>query len=424
MNPTPNNEEQNMTTLASVASTLPRSELDEAFVTVERLRHSFTKEIIELHVGEPFFRPPETVAHALSEAVLHRSMSYTPVEGLPELRAALAAKVAAVRGGTVDASHVFITPGSCQGLAALMQALSSPGGEVLMPDLYWPNHLQQVLLAGLRPRFYRVHDGKVSVDRILELANDKTNLVLVNSPANPSGMIWPEPVVRDLVEAARSGGWQIVSDEAYEDFVYDGRHFSPAACEIDQPAEDRVVTTVHTFSKAYAMTGYRVGYVVTATSAVARALRVVQEANLIAMSTPVQYAAAQALTEKCFVANNRQTLLEARDKVLPALVDAELMPTLPAGGWYAVLDVSSTGLSATDFVQGLLEETGVALVRGTGFAQIPETDEHGRIIKMTSSPWAQSLVRMAFCVDPEVLARGVEKIVAYAARGSLLKCSI
>ena len=408
-----------MPTLPSVASTLPRSELDQTFVTVESLRQNSSKEIIELHVGEPFFRPPAAVAQALSEAVFHRSMSYTPVEGLPELRAALAARVAAARGGTVDVSHVFVTPGSCQGLAALMQALCSPGGEVLMPDLYWPNHLQQVLLAGLRPRFYRVHDGKVSVDRVLEAANDKTSIVLMNSPANPSGMVWPEPVVRDLVSVAQSRGWQIVSDEAYEDFVYDGKHFSPAACETDQPAEDRVVTTVHTFSKAYAMTGYRVGYVVTATPAVARALRIVQEANLIAMSTPAQYAAAHALTEMSFVASNRQTLLETRNKVLPALVNAGLMSTLPAGGWYAVLDVSSTGLSATDFTQGILEATGVALVRGTGFACLPEIDEYGRIIEMTSPPWAQSLVRMAFCVDPEVLTQGVEKIVTYATRGNL-----
>jgi len=400
----------------SVASTIPTSELDEAFVTVERLRQTSEREILALHVGEPFFRPPATVAEALSEAVLNRGMSYTPVEGLPELRAGLATRVSGTRGDPVDPFRVFVTPGSCQGLAALMQALASPGAEILMPDLYWPNHLQQVLLAGLRPRFYRVHDGTVDVDRILAAVSDDTRVILVNSPANPSGMVWPAEVLRDLVEIARTKGWQVISDEAYEDFVYDGEHFSAASCEAAHPVEERVVTTVHTFSKSFAMTGYRVGYVVAATPAVARALRVVQEANLIAMSTPVQYAAMQALREDGFVAASRRCLLDARDEVLPALVDGGLMPTLPAGGWYAVLDVGRTGLSAGEFTHRLLEETSVAVVRGSGFARVPSTDTFGRVTGMTPSPWAETLVRLAFCVDRGTLAEGVDRIVEFSAR--------
>lgn len=400
----------------SVASTIPTSELDEAFVRVERLRQASEREVLALHVGEPFFRPPSSVAEALSEAVLHREMSYTPVEGLPDLRAGLAAKVSAARGDTVDPNRVFVTPGSCQGLSALMQALASPGAEILMPDLYWPNHLQQVLLAGLRPRLYHVHDGMVDIDRILAAATDKTRVILVNSPANPSGMVWSEGVLRDLVEIARTRGWQIVSDEAYEDFVYDGQHFSASSCEAGRPAQERVVTTVHTFSKSFAMTGYRVGYVVAATPEVARALRVVQEANLIAMSTPVQYAAIQALREDGFVAANRAALLEARDEVLPALVGAGLMPALPAGGWYAVMDVGRTGLSDAEFTRRLLDETGVAVVSGSGFARVPATDTHGRVTGMTPSPWAQTLVRLAFCVERGTLAEGVDRIVEFSAR--------
>jgi aspartate aminotransferase len=405
-----------MNSLTSIASTIPTSELDEAFTMVETLRRTSNRKILALHVGEPFFRPPASVAQALSEAVQNHSMSYTPVEGLPELRAEIATRVSGARENTVDPSQVFVTPGSCQGLAALMQALASPGAEILMPDLYWPNHLQQVLLAGLRPRFYQVHDGTVDVDRILAAATENTRVVLVNSPANPSGMVWPAKVLRELAEIARTKGWQIISDEAYEDFVYDGAHFSAASCETALPVEERVVTTVHTFSKSYALTGYRVGYVVASTPTVARALRVVQEANLIAMSTPVQYAAKQALREDGFVAANRQALLEARDEVLPALVNSGLMHSLPAGGWYAVLDVGRTQLSAGEFTHRLLEETGVAVVRGSGFARVPSTDTFGRVTGMKPSAWAQTLVRVAFCVDRGTLAEGVERIVEFSAR--------
>lgn len=400
----------------SVAATIPTSELDEAFVEVERLRRETSRDIIALHVGEPFFRPPASVALALSYAVQNRSMSYTPVEGLPQMRAALAQKVSAARGGTVDPSHVFVTPGSVQGLAALMQALSSPEAEILVPDLYWPNHVQQILLAGLRPRFYPLHDGIVDVDRIVASASPATRIVLINSPANPSGTVWPSSALRRLVETARARGWHVISDEAYEDFVYDGRHISAASCEVDRPADDRVVTTVHTFSKSYAMTGYRVGYVVAADAAVARALRVVQEANLIAMSTPVQYAALQALDESEFVRDNRQALLETRDEVLPSLVEAGLMTALPAGGWYGILDVGVTGMSSREFARRLLDECDVAVVRGSGFARVPRLDVYGRITAMTPSPWADTLVRIAFCVDRDILRRGVDRIVEFAAQ--------
>jgi aspartate aminotransferase len=412
----PDIEECAMKDTTSVAATIRTSELDEAFVEVERIRRESSREIVALHVGEPFFRPPASVALALSDAVQNRSMSYTPVEGLPQLRATLAQKVSAARGGYVDRSHVFVTPGSVQGLAALMQALASPGAEILMPDLYWPNHLQQVLLAGLHPRFYAMHDGIVDVDRVVESASPATRIVLINSPANPSGTVWPSPALRQLVETARARGWHVISDEAYEDFVYEGRHVSAASCEVDRPADERVVTTVHTFSKSYAMTGYRVGYVVAAKAAIARALRVVQEANLIAMSTPVQYAALQALEESEFVRDNRRALLEARDQILPSLVDAGLMTALPAGGWYGILDVASTGMSSEEFARRLLEECDVAVVRGSGFARVPRLDAHGRVIDMAPSPWANSLLRIAFCVDRDVLRRGVDRIVEFAAR--------
>lgn len=409
-------EENTMNEPTSVASTIPTSELDEAFVQVERLRQASTREILALHVGEPFFRPPASVAHALSEAVQNYFMSYAPVEGLPELRAKLATKVSGNRGGTIDPSNVFVTPGSVQGLAALMKALASPGAEILMPDLYWPNHLQQVLLAGLRPRFYQVHDGTVDVDRIIASASDKTRVVLVNSPANPSGTAWSPHVLRELVDTARARGWQVISDEAYEDFVYESKHFSAASCEVDHPADERAVTTVHTFSKSYAMTGYRVGYVVAANPAVARALRVVQEANLIAMSTPVQFAALQALEEPGFVMDNHQALLEARDAVLPSLVEAGLLSTLPAGGWYAILDVGITGMPSKEFAHRLLDECDVAVVPGSGFARVPILDTFGRVTSMTPSPWADHLVRIAFCVDRDVLQEGVDRIVEFSAR--------
>lgn len=139
---------------SAVASTIPPSEVHRAFRDVENRERVSGTPVTKLHVGEPCFTPPPEVARALAEAAFRGRTDYTAVEGLLGLRERLVAKLAVENGVDTDVSRVFVTPGSCQGLAALMQAVAEPGLEILLPELHWPIYLQQALLAGLRPVFY------------------------------------------------------------------------------------------------------------------------------------------------------------------------------------------------------------------------------------------------------------------------------
>jgi aspartate aminotransferase len=396
---------------AAVASTIPSSELHRVFRDAEDRERVSGAPVTKLHVGEPYFTPPPEVAQALADAVTRGRTGYTAVEGLLELRERLVAKLAGENGVDADVSRMFVTPGSCQGLAALMQAVAEPGAEILLPELHWPIHLQQALLAGLRPLG---QDYRPDPEAVLAAATPNTKVLLINSPANPTGAVLDTATLRALIDTARGRGWQIISDEAYEHFVYDGEHVSTASLERDVPVPERIVHSVYTFSKSLAMTGYRLGYLSTADERTARAVRIVQEANIIAMSTPVQYAGLEALRLGEVVRENRAMVLANRDAVLPAVRDAGLLPELPAGGWYAVLDVAPTGLTAEEFAARLLETRNVAVVPGTGFALMPRLDAMGRVTSAEPAPWSRHLIRIAMCVAPQVLRDGVRELLEFA----------
>ncbi|BFU45487.1 pyridoxal phosphate-dependent aminotransferase [Krasilnikovia sp. MM14-A1004] len=372
-----------------------------------------------MHVGEPAFGPPPEATRALVDAVRAGRTAYTCAEGALWLREALTAKLARINAIDTTPDRVFATPGSCQGLAALMQSMAEPGAELLLPALHWPIYLQQCLLAGFRPVFYPLGgDHLPDLDGIESVATPATRAILLNSPANPTGAVLDRGRMSDLLHLARTRGWRLISDEAYEQFVYVGDHVSFAALERDQRPEDRVVDSVFTFSKGAAMTGMRLGYVVTANDRAARALRVVQEASIVAPSTPIQHAGLAALQRWDAGQDNAELVRRNRDGVLPLLVGSGLLGALPHGGWYAVLDVSRTGLDAEAFAGELLSDHGVAVAPATGFALQPRLDDAGRVLEAPAAPWSRHLVRIAFCGDPVALRAGVERLVAFAAARS------
>lgn len=400
---------------APMATTIPSSCLQDIYRAAEVKELTTDAEVTKLHVGEPYFGPPEEVAEGFLEAVRRGDTKYAGVEGLPALRESLVEKLRTDNGLDTQMSRVLVTPGSCQGLSALLQSLAVPGAEILLPELHWPVHLQQSLLAGLRPVFYKLGpDFLPDPDALAAAAGPRTRILLLNSPANPSGAVMDARLVGHLLELARAKGWQVISDEAYEHYVFEGEHLSVGALERDVPVAERIVHSTFSFSKSVAMTGYRLGYVAAATDKAADALKVVQEASIIGTSTPAQYAGIAAVRARAGIAEiNRKRVMTNRDAVLPSLVEAGLMRALPAGGWYAIADIGRTGMDAKTFSTRLLDATGVAVVPGDGFAWHPGLDEGGSIESAAYAPWARHLIRIAFCVDPDALERGVQKLLAF-----------
>ncbi|GAB3968699.1 pyridoxal phosphate-dependent aminotransferase [Streptomyces sparsus] len=393
------------------ASAIPSSCLYESFrIANEREREH--PGLIKLHVGEPAFAPPDSVAKEFAAAALDGRARYIDVQGLMELRERLVDKLETVNRIDTEPSRLFVTPGSCQGLSALMRCLADSGAEILMPEIHWPVHLQQALLAGFRPVFYKLDEHFApDPESIRQVATPRTRVLLLNTPSNPTGAVSDLPSQQAMYEIADEHGWQIISDEAYEHFAFSGPHLSIAALERDRPASERLVNSVFTFSKGPAMTGYRLGYVAVSRPEVAAAMRTVQEACIIAPSAPVQYAGLAALDASGALVGNHDYVRGSRDAALSLLVDEGLLPALPDGGWYAMADISSTGLTGEEFSDELMLRHDVVVVPGSGFSARPEFAPDGSMRPLKHGGVASGLVRIAFCVDREQLVTGVERLV-------------
>ncbi len=382
-----------MTTVADGIDAIPASSLHAIHRLVER-RGGDT---VGLHVGEPHLRMPAVAREAFVRAIQDGHTRYTDAPGLLDLRAALAENLA--DNGAPPPERLFVTPGSCQAIAAVLQSVAAPGATAILPEVHWPMHLQQVLLAGFTPRFVAMTGEPAAVLSALAAAHEPSVRVLIlNSPANPSGVVLDRSLVAEIHAWAVRHRVFLVSDEAYEDFVYEGEPPRTAAFDAGLPAAQRVVFSVHTFSKGYSMTGCRLGYVAAPTAATADRLGRVQEATLVSPSTPVQHAGLGALTDSTHLAVHHRYVRATRDAVADELGD--LLWTVPAGGWYALLDLSAYTADTGVLCRDLLDATGVALAPGYGF--LPAGRDLGR-----------RLVRLTLCQERELTLEGIRRLTSY-----------
>lgn len=356
-------------------------------------------ETFPLHVGEPYLRMPEVAEEAYVRALRTGQTRYTGAAGLPVLRAALAERLA--DNGAPPAERVFITPGSCQAIAAVLQSVAIPGGVAVLPRVHWPIHLQQVLLSGLIPRFVTMSEDRATVIEGLEEIYDPfVCVIILNSPANPAGTVLDQDLIGGIHEWASQRRIWLVSDEAYEDFTYEGSPPATAELDLQLPAAERVVFSVHTFSKGYSMTGCRVGYVAAPTAAAAERLMRVQEATLVSPSTPVQHAALAALNDRGCLRAHCQYVRGTRDAVLTRLDAANMVWALPAGGWYVLVDLSAYTTDTDALCRELLDESAVALAPGRDF--FPPQDRTGL-----------SLVRLTLCQEREMTMEGIRRLLTF-----------
>jgi len=396
------------------AASIPPSCVHGVYRSVNDWQRRTGREAVRLDVGEPHFRPPAEAVEALAAAVHDGRTTYTPAEGLPEFRERLAEKLVQRNRHDTDPGLVYVTPGASQGLYAVMQSVANPGDEILLPAYHWPIHLQQSLLAGLRPRFYPLDEQhRPDLDALARLAGDRTRILLVNTPSNPTGAVYDRGLLRNLLELAQRHDWTILSDEAYEDFVFAGEHVSIAELERELPPVRRRVFTVFSYSKSFAMTGYRLGYVAAPDAARGATLQVVEEASILSSPTPVQYAGLAALDAMDAVAVNRELVRTARNSLAP-LVDAGLLGHLPAGGWFALLDLTGLGLGAEKFAAELLEREAIAVAPARGFALRPEIGAQGGVRAVNADPATATQLRIAFCGHPVSVARAAAGIAGFA----------
>ncbi|WP_433213861.1 pyridoxal phosphate-dependent aminotransferase [Microtetraspora malaysiensis] len=365
---------------------------------IHQLVGAHPRPVIALHVGEPYIRMPQEAVEGYCKALRDGHTAYTDARGLTALHRALAEQLAG--NGQPPPERLFVTPGSCQAISAILQSLAVDGGQVVLPELHWPMHYQQVVMTGMRACFAPFGEPGRSVTEALEAAaGERTVAVLVNSPGNPSGRVWSEAELRELHAWAVRRRVPVISDEAYEDFVYDGQPCRIANLDLELPPEERVVFSVHTFSKGYSMTGCRLGYATAPNAERAMLLTRVQETTLVAPSTPVQYAGLAALGASAHLAEHHAYVRRTRDAVVDLLGD-KLLHLTPDGGWYAVLDLGSYVKDTYQFCKRALADIDVGIAPGRGF--LPE-----------GHPGADRLARISLCAEREATLEGVRRLTDY-----------
>jgi len=358
---------------------------------------------VRLHIGEPSFRTPDHINQAAIQALHNEMLTYGPAAGWPWLREHLAAKIQRVNGYSVEPQHTAIAMGGTGAIQAALTATVGVGDEVLIPDPHWPQYRMQIACCGATAISYPLdpqNDWYPDIAGLERLVTSRTRVLIINSPANPTGAVFPSHLVAGLLEFAHRHDLYLLSDECYDEIIFEGNHTGPATMLARKEFESGRFIGIYTFSKSYAMTGWRIGYIVTGTQLMKTIIDVLNASNTN-ISTLVQRAAAAALTgPQACVAAMRDAYCRRRDLAVNLLEELGRYSYTPHGAFYALIDVTSpTGAQRTgrQFALDLLHQHNVAVAPGSGFGSV-----------------AGHYVRISLAASEDEIERGVQEICAFA----------
>ena len=372
--------------MAFIADVLSRVKPSATIAVTQKARDLKAKgrEIISLSVGEPDFDTPDNIKAAAIEAIRRGDTKYPPVLGIPELRSAIAAKFKRENGLEYKASDTIVATGGKQILYNAFLATLNKGDEVVIPAPYWVSYPEMVLINGGEPVFAPTtleKAFKLQPEDLERAITPRTKWVVLNSPSNPSGAAYTRDEMKGLTDVLmRHPHVWVLTDDMYEHLVYGDFVFTtPAQVE---PALYARTLTMNGVSKAYAMTGWRIGYAAGPAQLI-KAMDMVQGQQTSGACTISQWAAVEALNgPQDFIPRSRKAFEERRDLVVSMLGQAaHLQCPKPEGAFYvypscagAIGKIAPSGKTIAtdeDFVTELLETEGVAAVQGTAFGQGP-----------------------------------------------------
>ena len=319
--------------------------------------------------GEPDFDTPEHIKAAAIAALEAGFTKYTPSAGLPELRQAIAEKLEADNQLTYRASQIIVSSGAKHSCYNAILATCQPGDEVLIPSPYWVSYPDMVRLAGAEPVIVPTTERNGWKMRAADFENamtPRTKMLILNSPGNPTGSVYTREELEGIVEVAAEEDIYILSDEIYEKLVYDDtKHVSIASLS---PEAYGLTITVNGFSKAYAMTGWRLGYMA-APEAVAKAADNIQSHSTSHPCSFAQKGAIAALKgDQQPLADMRDEFSMRRDYMYDRITKIpNITAVKPQGAFYVLVNISQLGLSSQNFADRLLSKANVAVVPGAAF---------------------------------------------------------
>lgn len=363
-------------------------------------------DVLEFTLGEPDFTTPAHICDAAKAAMEAGKTHYTPSAGLLDVRQAIADAYQRDHGLTYAPQDIVVSNGAKHSIHNALMALCNPGDEVIIPAPYWVSYSDLVELTGATPVILSTKEEEsfcLQPDAFEAAINDKTRLVMLNSPCNPTGSVYPVELLETLCRIATDKGVHILSDEIYEKLMYEGSEFRSAATFGDDIRQNTII--VNGVSKAYAMTGWRIGWTLSPTN-VAKAMDKLQSQETSCPSSISQLAAKAALSgpQDC-VEEMRLAFVKRRAYVLERLAGMpDISLPIPGGAFYAFFNVSryfgktlQGGVNvdnATDFCTALLEQAHVATVTGDAFG-------------------APGFIRLSFATDLDTLARGMDALEGF-----------
>jgi aspartate/methionine/tyrosine aminotransferase len=359
------------------------------------------REILHLELGQPDFRTPEHVAQAGIAAIEEGLTRYTPPAGLARFRELIADDAGKRRGVTITPDMVVVGPGSKPGLFFPTLALVAPGDKVIYPDPGFPTYHSMIHVAGGVPvpvTLREENQFSFDLDVFDSKISNRTKLIVLNSPSNPTGGVIPLDDLKHIAAQAQKYNAWILSDEIYTRLVYDGMTSAPSIASIDGMLERTVIADG--FSKTYAMTGWRLGYTI-APSALTERLELLVTHSVGSSAMFTQYAGMEAITGPQDAVREMVAEYQKRRDRLVDLVNAipGVHAQKPQGAFYVFPNVKSFGIPAKEMARRLLDEEGVAVLAGTDFG-----------------PGGEGYIRLCYATSMDVIERGVEKICRFFAR--------
>jgi aspartate aminotransferase len=330
------------------------------------------KEIIHLEIGEPDFDTPQNVVEAAVDA-LHKGWThYGPSAGLPELRQAIAEDVSRSRGVKVTSDEVVVVPGGKPIIFFSLLALADVGDEVIYPNPGFPIYESMIDYLGAKAVPIKLHeetDFGLDVEELAALITDRTKLIILNSPQNPTGGVLSRQQIQDVAKAIGDRNILVLSDEIYSRLIFEGEHYSIMSVP---GFKDRTIL-LDGFSKTYAMTGWRMGYGVMRPDLATHITRLMTNSNSCTASF-TQIAGVEALRgDQSSVDHMRAEFQTRRDAFVAGLNRIQgFSCRMPKGAFYAFPNITQTGWKSKDLADALLDQAGVACLSGTSFGKYGE----------------------------------------------------
>ena len=358
------------------------------------------REVIHLEIGQPDFPTPAHIRAAAARALEEGHTGYGPSQGLPELRDAIAEKAGELRGLSFSPEEVVVAPGAKALLFYAINALAGPGDEVIYPDPGFPAYQSVIAHSGATPVPLPLREEtgfRFDADEFLGLVSDRTRLVILNSPQNPTGGVLEREDLRAVAAAAVENDFRILSDEIYLHFCYDSPFETIASVE---EAGERVII-IDGFSKTYSMTGWRLGYALLPPSLV-KTFDLYNVNIASCACTFSQHAAVEALRgPQDSVTSMVAEFRERRDCLVEGLNSIRgISCGTPGGAFYAFANITKTGISSAELASRLLAEAGVAVLSGASFG-----------------PCGEGYIRLSYATSMEKLRSGIERMANLLGKG-------